>query len=265
MQTLFIIYMFIFGLVIGCFLNVCISRIPQKQSIIRPPSRCNSCGTTLRPLDLVPVLSFVFLKGKCRYCGGKVSAVNPIVEIITAAAFVVLYLKYSLTVEFVAMALLSCILICIAFIDAEYRIIPNGFIITGLISGLALFLYNLFFTVGMFGDRVWFNPILGFAVGTGFLFMVSLVGMLVYKSDDAMGMGDIKLYAVIGLFLGWRMTIVSLMLSVFSAAVGCVFMIILKKNNRKSTIAFGPYIAVGTCITIICGWNLLEQYMSLLN
>ncbi len=190
---------------------------------------------------------------------------NPVVEIITAAAFVVLYLKYSLTVEFVAMALLSCILICIAFIDAEYRMIPNGFIITGLISGLALFLYNLFFTVDMFGDRVWFNPILGFAVGTGFLFMVSLVGMLVYKSDDAMGMGDIKLYAVIGLFLGWRMTIVSLLLSVFSAAIGCVFMIILKKNNRKSTIAFGPYIAVGTFITIICGWNLLEQYMNLLN
>lgn len=189
---------------------------------------------------------------------------NPVVEIITAAAFVVLYLKYSLTVEFVAMALLSCILICIAFIDAEYRMIPNGFIITGLISGLALFLYNLFYTVDMFGDRVWFNPILGFAVGTGFLLMVSLVGMLVYKSDDAMGMGDIKLYAVIGLFLGWRMTIVSLMLSVFSAAVGCVFMIILKKNNRKSTIAFGPYIAVGTFITIICGWNLLEQYMNLL-
>ncbi len=190
---------------------------------------------------------------------------NPVVEIITAAAFVVLYLKYSLTVEFVAMALLSCILICIAFIDAEYRMIPNGFIITGLISGLALFLYNLFYTVDMFGDRVWFNPILGFAVGTGFLFMVSLVGMLVYKSDDAMGMGDIKLYAVIGLFLGWRMTIVSLLLSVFSAAIGCVFMIILKKNNRKSTIAFGPYIAVGTFITIICGWNLLEQYMNLLN
>lgn len=190
---------------------------------------------------------------------------NPVVEIITTVAFVVLYLKYSLTVEFVAMALLSCILICIAFIDAEYRIIPNGFIITGLISGLALFLYNLFFTVDMFGDRVWLNPILGFAVGTGFLFMVSLVGMLVYKSDDAMGMGDIKLYAVIGLFLGWRMTIVSLMLSVFSAAIGCVFMIILKKNNRKSTIAFGPYIAVGTFITIICGWNLLEKYMNLLN
>lgn len=190
---------------------------------------------------------------------------NPVVEIITAAAFVVLYLKYSLTVEFVAMVLLSCILICIAFIDAEHRIIPNGFIITGLISGAALFVYNLFSPVDMFGDRVWFNPILGFTVGTGFLFMVSLVGMLVYKSDDAMGMGDIKLYAVIGLFLGWRMTIVSLMLSVFSAAIGCVFMFILKKKSRKSTIAFGPYIAVGTFITIICGWNLLEQYMNLLN
>ncbi len=264
MQTLLIIYILIFGLVIGCFLNVCICRIPQKQSIIRPPSRCNSCGTTLRPLDLVPVFSFVFLRGKCRYCGEKVSAVNPIVEVITAAVFVVLYLKYSLTVEFIAMALLSCILICIAFIDAEYRIIPNGFIITGLISGSALFLYNLFYPVDMFGDRVWFNPILGFIVGTSFLLMVSLVGMLVYKSDDAMGMGDIKLFAVIGLFLGWRMTIISLMLSVFSAAIGCVLLIILKKNNRKSTIAFGPYIAIGTFITIIYGWNLLERYMTLL-
>lgn len=252
------------GLVIGCFLNVCIYRIPLKQSIIKPPSHCINCGATLKPLDLVPVFSFIFLKGRCRYCGVKVSARYPMVEGLTAGAFVILYFRYSLTVEFAAMAFLSCILICIAFIDAEYRIIPNEFIIAGLVGGMYLFVYNVFYTVNMFGDRVWYNPILGFLVGTSFLLMVSLVGALVYKSDEAMGMGDIKLLAVIGIFLGWRLTIVSLMIAVFTAAIGCLLLIIIKRKNRKSVIAFGPYIAIGTFITIIYGWNLFNQYMTLL-
>ncbi|HEX2926794.1 MAG TPA: prepilin peptidase [Ruminiclostridium sp.] len=263
MQTLTTFYILILGLVTGCFLNVCIYRIPQKQSIVRPPSHCTNCGATLRPLDLVPVFSFIFLRGRCRYCGEKVSARYPIVEGLTAIIFVVLYFRYSLTAEFAATVFLSCILICVAFIDAEYRIIPNGFIAAGLIGGIGLFVYNLFFTVDMFGDRGWYNPILGFLVGTSFLLLVSLIGTLVFKTDDAMGMGDVKLLAVIGLFLGWRLTIVSLMLSVFSAAIGCLFLVIFKGKNRKSVIPFGPFIAAGTFTTFIFGWNLLYQYVSL--
>jgi leader peptidase (prepilin peptidase)/N-methyltransferase len=263
MQTLIIFYIIILGLVIGCFLNVCIYRIPNKQSIMRPPSHCTSCGTRLRPIDLVPVFSYIFLKGRCRYCGNKVSAQYPIVEVLTAVVFVLMYLKYSLTVEFAAMAFLSCILICISFIDAEYKIIPNEFIVAGLIGGVFLFVYNLFHRVEMFGDRVWYNPIFGLICGSGFLLLIALLGARVYKSDDAMGMGDIKLLAVIGVFLGWRLTIISLLASVFAAAFASLLLIFFKGKSVKSVIAFGPYIAMGTVIAALWGKRLLDLYMGL--
>jgi len=203
MQTIITLYILIFGLVIGCFLNVCIYRIPAKQSIVSPPSHCTSCGTRLRPLDLVPVFSYVFLRGKCRYCGEKVSARYPLVEGLTAAVFVILYFRFSFSVEFLVAIFFSCILICIAFIDFDFKLIPNGFVLAGLISGIALFVYNFFYPVSIYGDGTWYNPLIGMVGGAGFLFLVAVVGSLVFKSDDAMGMGDVKLLAAVGLFLGW--------------------------------------------------------------
>jgi len=239
-------------------------RIPTNQSIIRPPSHCTSCGTRLRPLDLVPVFSFIFLRGKCRYCGKKVSARYPIVEGLTAAVFVLLYFRFSFSVEFLAATLatlFSCILICIAFIDFDLKIIPNGLVLAGLFSGVALFIYNLFYQVSMYGDRAWYNPIIGMVIGTGFLLLVAVVGSLVYKSDDAMGMGDVKLLAVVGLFLGWRLTIVTLLLAVVLAAITSLVLILLKKLNGKSTVAFGPFIALSAFIAMLYGWNIIEFYL----
>lgn len=262
MQILIILYILLLGLVIGCFLNVCIYRIPLNQSIINPPSHCTGCGTRLRPLDLVPVFSYVCLRGKCRYCGEKVSARYPIVESLTAFIFLLLYLKFSISAEFLSGAYLCCILICAAFIDFEHKIIPNGLIIAGLAGGTALFSYNIFYPVSFYGDRYWFTPLLGMVSGAGFLLLVSLAGSAVFKSDDAMGMGDVKILAVAGLFIGWKLTIVCIFTAVLLAAAYSVILIMLNRKNLKSTVPFGPFIAVGTFAAIVCGWDILNYYIS---
>ncbi len=262
MQTLIILYIAVLGLIIGSFLNVCIYRIPTEQSIISPPSHCTGCNTRLKALDLIPVFSWVFLRGKCRYCGEKVSARYPIVEGLTSIVFVLSYLRFSISVEFLAAIVLSCLLICEAFVDFDLKIIPNEFIVAGMLSGTALFVYNWFYPVSIYGDRVWYNPIIGIVSGAGTLLLIAIVGSVAYKTD-AMGMGDVKLLAVVGLFLGWRLTLVALLFSVIIAAITSLVLILLKKINSKSEVPFGPFIAIGTFIAMLYGWNIIEIYLGL--
>ncbi len=260
MQTLITLYIAAFGLVIGSFLNVCIYRIPTGQSIISPPSHCTGCDTRLKALDLVPVFSWILLRGKCRYCGARVSARYPIVEGLTSLVFVLLYFRFSISVEFLVAIVLSILLICEAFVDYDLKIIPNEFVVAGMLSGAALFVYNLFYQVDMYGDRAWYNPIIGIVSGAGTLLLVAVVGSVVYKTD-AMGMGDVKLLAVVGLFLGWRLTLVALLLSVLLAAIVSLVLILVKKVNIKSEVPFGPFIAIGTFIAMLYGWNIIEFYL----
>lgn len=258
------IFIVFFGFTIGSFLNVCIYRIPNKQSIISPPSHCVSCGTRLRPLDLVPVFSYIFLKGKCRYCGRNVSARYPAVEALTAIAFVLLYFRFSFSAEFFAALFFICILICIAFIDFDLRIIPDGFVLAGLLIGAVLFLYDLFYPVSFYGDRSWYNPLIGMLGGSGFLLLVSVVGSFVTGTEEAMGMGDVKLLAAVGLFLGWRLTIVALFLAVILAAATSIVFMLFKRLNGRSRVPFGPFIAFGAFAAMLYGWNIIDFYLSFL-
>lgn len=260
MQTFITLYIAAFGLIIGSFLNVCIYRIPKKHSIVSPPSHCTGCDTRLKAWDLIPVFSWILLRGKCRYCGARVSARYPIVEGLTSLVFDLLYFRFSISVEFLAAIVLSILLICEAFVDYDLKLIPNEFIIAGMLSGTALFVYNLFYQVDMYGDRAWYNPILGIVSGAGTLLLVAIVGSVVCKTD-AMGMGDVKLLAVIGLFLGWRLTLVALLLSVILAAIVSFVLILSNKVNGKSEVPFGPFIAIGTFIAMLYGWNIIEFYM----
>jgi leader peptidase (prepilin peptidase) / N-methyltransferase len=262
MMILFYIYIFILGLLIGSFLNVCIYRIPKEESIINPPSHCTNCGARLTPLDLVPVFSFLVLRGKCRYCGIKISKRYPAIELLTALTFVVLFNKYSLSIDFLAAAFLISILITVFFIDLEHKIIPDGLVITGLVGGLLLIVYNLFKPVQIFGDRAWWTPLAGILPGSGFLFLVALIGIIIYKTDDAMGMGDVKIFAPIGIFLGWKMTIVALLLSIFLGGISSLILLCTGVKERKSTIPFGPFIVVGTFITLMWGWDIVSWYIS---
>ena len=253
---------FIFGLIIGSFLNVCIYRIPLGQSIVSPPSHCPNCETRLKPLDLIPLLSYVIFRGRCHYCGLKISPRYFLVELLTGIVSVVLFYKYGLTVDFGAFLFLTYILIAVFFIDLEHQIIPNELVIAGLIGGAILFAYNLYLPFQIYADQRWWNPLLGLVVGSGFLFAVSLIGLALYKGEEVMGMGDVKLFAPIGLFLGWRMTLLALFISVVLGGISSLLLMLLGKANRKSMIPFGPFIVTGVFITVMWGWDILRWYLS---
>lgn len=253
---------FVFGLIIGSFLNVCIYRIPRGESTVSPPSHCPNCGTRLKPLDLIPLFSYLFYRGKCRYCDQLISPRYFLVELLTGIISMALFSKYGLTVDFAAFLFLTYILIAVFFIDLDHQIIPNELVIVGLIGGTMLFIYNLYQPFQIFADHRWWNPLLGLVSGSGFLFAVTLIGLAFYKTDEVMGMGDVKLFAPIGLFLGWRMTLLALFISVVVGGMSSLLLIFLGKATRKSMIPFGPFIVIGVFITVMWGWDIAHWYIS---
>lgn len=253
---------FVFGLVIGSFISVLIYRIPQGESIVSPPSACRSCGSRLTLQDLIPVLSYIFLRGKCRHCTERIPARYLLVELITAGTFIALYYKFGLSVPFFAFAYLLTILIAIFFIDIDHRIIPNGLVLAGLAGGFAVFVYNCISPMPeVFADTKWWTPLAGLLPGSAFLLIVAIVGSLLYKTDDAMGMGDVKLMAPVGLFLGWKLCLIALFVSVILGGLLSLLLMVTGIKKRKDTVAFGPFIVVGTFITIMWGWEILYWYL----
>ncbi|ADL68795.1 Prepilin peptidase [Thermoanaerobacterium thermosaccharolyticum DSM 571] len=249
---MFILYLlvFIFGTIIGSFLNVVIYRLPRNESLVYPPSHCTKCKNELKPYDLVPILSYMILKGRCRYCGDKISIRYPIVELITGLIYLILFIYFGISIKSLSYAFLASLLIVITFIDIEHKIIPNKIILTGLIAGAI-------FRVLMFNYGVW-DYIVGFFLGGGVLLLISLL------SGGGMGGGDIKLMALIGLFIGWKLTISTLFIAVLLGAVGGIILIVLKIKTRKDYIPFGPYISAACIISILYGYDLLNLYIKLI-
>ncbi|MDF2524766.1 MAG: Prepilin peptidase [Clostridiales bacterium] len=253
----------VLGAVIGSFLNVCIYRIPKGQSIVNPPSHCSTCGTKLKALYLVPIFSYLFLRGRCRYCSNKISPRYMFIEILTSIIFLMSFWKYGISIEFAASVFLLSILIAVFFTDLDHKIIPNEFVLAGLAGGLLLFIYNLFYPVSFYGNRHWHSPLLGIAAGSGFLILVAIVGFIIYRSDDAMGMGDIKIMAPIGMFLGWKLSVIVLLTAVISGGLISAILLIFKVVNRKDTIPFGPFIVLGSLIALLWGWDFIYWYFSM--
>jgi len=257
-----LVFIFLLGLVIGSFVNVLIYRIPQGKSIVSPPSACMNCGKRLTAPDLLPVVSYVFLKGRCRHCGVRIAPRYPLVELLTGIVFTVLFLRFGLSPAFLAFSFLMTILIAVFYIDIDHRIIPNGLVLTGLAGGFTWFLYNLFVPAPeIFGDAQWWTPLAGLLPGSGFLLLVAIIGSVVYKTEDALGMGDVKLMAPIGLFLGWKLCLIALFLSVVLGGVTSLLLIFFRIKKRKDTVAFGPFIVAGAFITIMWGWEIFHWYL----
>ena len=242
---------FIIGIIIGSFLNVVIYRLPKNKSIVSPPSSCGSCGHRLGRLDLVPVLSYIFLKGKCRHCGERISIRYPLVELLTGGLFALLFWRFGLSFDFVRFAVLSCILVSAAFIDIDHRIIPDKLNLFGIVTGLVFIFLPDSLSVK--------NALLGFAAGGGLLLLVAVI------SRGAMGGGDIKLFAVIGLFLGLEKTIVALFLTFLLGGIAGIILIATKIKSRKDYIPFGPFIGIGAFIAIMWYNQLIIYYLKFLN
>ncbi|CAH2214673.1 prepilin peptidase [Tepidibacter aestuarii] len=236
------------GLLIGSFLNVCIYRIPRNESISFPPSHCLKCSTNLNPIDLIPVLSFIWTRGKCRYCSEKISNRYPLVEILNALIYLILYLKFSITILFIKYALLSSILIVISFIDYDHQIIPDEIVIFGIILTFILHtLYNFKWNI--------LNGTIGLLIGGGLFLIIALV------TNGAMGGGDIKLMGMLGFSLGYKYILLITLLSFIIGAAASLILIFLKIKSRKDFIPFGPFIAMAALVTIYFGDEIINWYL----
>ena len=243
--------MFIFGLIIGSFLNVCIYRIPRNESISFPPSHCTSCNSRIKWYDLIPVLSYIFLKGKCRNCGKKISIRYPIIELITGALFAALYIKYGMTFEFVKYAFMTSCLLVIGMIDYDTTDVYLKTTLTGIISGTAFAAYGWYSGYGIM------SFLLGAALGFGFIAAIILI-------THGMGWGDAEICLLCGVYLGFKLTAIMLLASFIIGGITGIILIITKKKSRKDYIPFGPFISVAALFTVFFGQSLLSWYLNLL-
>ena len=246
-----ILIVLLFALLIGSFLNVCIYRVPRNESISFPPSHCPKCNTNLKPVDLIPVLSYLYLKGSCRYCGEKISPKYPIVEALNGILWVILYLRFGLSLEFYGFAVLSSLLLVISVIDLEIQEIPDGLSIFGLAAGIV-------FIAVQWDMNLVLSSFAGLLIGSGLFFLIA------FFSKGGMGGGDIKLLGVLGIWVGWKMTLLLILLSFIIGALVSIFLLITKIKSRKDYIPFGPFIAIGAYIAIIHGNFLIHWYLKFL-
>ncbi len=233
------------GLLFGSFANVLIVRIPAGKSIVTPPSHCPHCGHPLRALDLVPVLSWLFLKGKCRYCQGRISPRYPLIELLTAALFVGVFMRWGLSDFTLAGWVLVIILVSAAFIDLDEGIIPDVITIPGVILGLAV----SFFTIG-FLPALW-----GALAFGGVLFVAAVI------SQGGMGGGDIKLAAAIGAFCGLPGALITLLLSSLLGTLFGIILIMMGRAGRKTPVKFGPFLAVSAYIAFLFSNEIVMWYL----
>jgi leader peptidase (prepilin peptidase)/N-methyltransferase len=237
----------LFGLVIGSFLNVVIARLPEGKSLWSPRSACPACGATIAWYDNVPIASFVALRGRCRGCGIAIPWRYPAVEAATALAFVASYLVFGWTADAVVAATLLAALIAITAIDLRHQIIPDAITLPGIIAG---------FVSSLAAARVgWLDSLIGIAVGGG-IFLVIIVA-----SGGGMGGGDMKLGAMLGAFLGWKLGLLALLLGVLSGGIVAVCLLALGKKGRKEAIPFGPFLALGGAMSLLWGDRILAWYL----
>ena len=245
----------VFGSVIGSFLNVCIYRIPQNIAISRPRSYCPKCSNPIRALDNIPIISFVMLKGRCRNCDKKIRLQYPAVELLTALLTIAVVLKFDFTILTIFYLSFIYILITISFIDLEHMIIPDSLVFVAALLGLMALIFNIL-PIG------WMESAYGALLYGGGLALAGYAGKLIYKMET-MGWGDVKLALVMGLCLGWKMSMISLLLAFLVAALFVVVGLAVGRLSRKQLIPFGPFLALGAIMTLFWGEQLYNWYLHL--
>jgi leader peptidase (prepilin peptidase)/N-methyltransferase len=242
------LFALLFGLAIGSFLNVCIYRIPLKKSIITPPSSCTQCGERIRFYDNIPLLSYVVLLGKCRYCRSSIPIRYPLVEAITGLLSTALFMRFHLSPEYFLFFIFSAALVAIAFIDLDHKIIPDILSIPTLIIGFAA-------TLSKLGIIPWTESLVGIIGGGGFLYLVATLFEKL-RGRQGMGGGDVKMLAMIGAWVGWRaLPLIILISSLAGILIGGGSLLLAKKGMR-TRIPFGPFLALGTLVWLFFSHDL---------
>ena len=244
-MTLFMnILITVLGAALGSFLNVLIYRLPEETSIIFPASRCPHCRKAIRFYDNIPVISYILLKGRCRECHEKISFRYPLVELITAVLSLLLFWKFGLTFQYLFSFIFVCALMVITFIDLDHQIIPDVITLPGI---------PIFFLAAVFAMNLRFlDAFLGFLIGGGCLYGIAFVYELVTKREG-MGGGDIKLLAMIGAFLGWQSLLFVLLVSSLLGAVVGISLMMVKGQDMKYAVPFGPFLSFAAVAYIFFG------------
>ena len=249
------------GLIFGSFANVVIYRLPKKISIIKPPSACQSCGKRLGFSDLVPVFSWIFLRGRCRFCTAKISPRYPLVELICGFLFVSMA-YHSPTLSAIPLFCLAFVLLTVSFIDWDTREIPDGLLIFGGAVGVLWVLGGRFFPALLPYSPSWQDALLGALVGGVPIFLIDKMTLFIVKKDG-FGYGDVKLMIMTGVFLGWQANLMALVLAVLSGAAYAVYLLATGKAKRGAYIAFGPFLCGGAVASLLFGNAIISAYAHL--
>jgi leader peptidase (prepilin peptidase)/N-methyltransferase len=240
------------GLAVGSFLNVCIHRIPRGESLVRPGSRCPRCGYELRWFDNIPVLSYASLLGRCRKCRARISIRYPVVELATLALFVLHGMVLGWTPLLFPRLVFACMLVVLFAIDLEHHLLPNVITLPGIVLGL---IASAVLPPGIV------DALVGVLIGGGVLWLIG-EAYYRYSGHEGMGGGDVKMLAMIGAFLGWKLVLVTLVLSSIVGSIIGLIVIVVKRGGMKYALPYGTFLALGALVASLVGERIGDWYVS---
>ncbi len=243
----------LFGAIAGSFLNVCVYRLPLRKSVVWPASACPHCGRRLSWYENVPVFSFLALRGRCRTCGAAIGWRYPVIELLTAVMFGAAWWYYGPGVLLASRLVFGCALIVLFAIDLEHHLLPNAMTLPGIVVGV---LFSFFTEPG------WQASLIGVLLGGGVLFLIAETYYRI-RHEEGLGMGDVKMLAMVGAFVGWKLTLVTLMAASFAGTIVSLYLIAAKRGGMKSALPFGTFLAIGGAVAATVGPALLDWYLGL--
>lgn len=243
------------GLIVGSFLNVCVYRLPRKESLLCPASHCPACGVPIRWYDNIPLVSFLLLMGNCRGCGSRIAWRYPAVEALTGLLFLLAVWRFGIGVRSVVLLVFLCALVVVTFVDLEHQIIPHAITLPGILLGLIGSLITL--------DPSPRDAAAGALIGAGLVYLFAVYAEIAFQRES-IGGGDVNLLAMIGAFLGWRLMLVSFVLAVGASACLSLGLIATRILTRKDQIPFGPFLALGAVIALFADDRVIDWLLRLL-
>ena len=270
LYTYVTVMIFVFGACIGSFLNVCIYRIPLEQSVVSPPSHCFACDARIAWYDNIPLFSYLILRGACRRCNASYSARYFLVELLTGCLFLLVWLRYGGNSEGILLDpripvywVVMSGLILGTFVDFDHLIIPDRVTIGGMITGVffSLLVPSLHGVDRLLTSAIY--SLVGMAAGFGILLLVAKLGRRIFK-QDAMGFGDVKLLGAVGAYMGYKAVFFVILISSFTGAAVGLTLVLVRSKGWQSRIPYGPYLALGAVLWMLCGDLLWDWYIGLL-
>lgn len=261
LQLLIALYVAVFGLIVGSYLNVVIYRLPLGKSTVLPRSRCPACGAPIRALDNLPVLSYLLLRGRCRSCGAVIGWRYPAIEALTALLLVGCYIAYGLTIQTVVAAVFVCLMVVLAMIDVDHMILPDRITWPGIALGFLA--HAVMAVVLRLPWSLLMEPLLGALLGGGLLLAIYGLWWLI-RREEGMGLGDAKMMALIGSFLGWKALLVAFFFAVLSGSIVGLILMQGTGQGMKTRLPFGAFLALGGIIALFAGPAIIDFYLRLL-